>query len=33
MRLKRVSPLAKRLALENLENPFARTEHGLVSAA
>jgi hypothetical protein len=32
MRLKRVSPLAKELALENLENPFAHTERGLVSA-
>jgi hypothetical protein len=32
MRLKRVSPLAKKLALENLENPFAHTERGLVSA-
>ncbi|KAG1856466.1 cytochrome P450 [Suillus subluteus] len=31
MRLKRVSPLAKRLALENLENPFAHTEHGLTA--
>lgn len=31
MRLKRVSPLAKRLALENLEIPFARTEHGLLA--
>ncbi|KAG2032098.1 cytochrome P450 [Suillus americanus] len=31
MRLKRVSPLAKQLALENLENPFAHTERGLAS--
>jgi hypothetical protein len=31
MRLKRVSPLAKELALENLEKPFAYTERGLVS--
>jgi hypothetical protein len=31
MRLKRVSPLAKELSIENLENPFAHTERGLVS--
>ncbi|KAG1737648.1 cytochrome P450 [Suillus lakei] len=33
MRLKRVSPLAKRLSLENLENPFAHTEHGLATGS
>lgn len=29
MRLKRISPLAKELAVENLERPFAHTERGL----
>ncbi|KAG2125389.1 cytochrome P450 [Suillus clintonianus] len=31
MRLKRVSPLAKQLAVENLENPFAHAEHRLAA--
>ncbi|KAG2150492.1 cytochrome P450 [Suillus clintonianus] len=33
MRLKRVSPLAKELSLENLENPFAHTESGLATGS
>lgn len=33
MRLKRVSPLAKELALENLEKPFAYTERGLATGS
>ncbi|KAG1829111.1 cytochrome P450 [Suillus variegatus] len=32
MRLKRISPLAKELAVENLERPFAHTERGLTAA-
>ncbi|OAX36943.1 cytochrome P450 [Rhizopogon vinicolor AM-OR11-026] len=33
MRLKRVSPLAKELAVENLEKPFAHTERGLATGS
>ncbi|KAG2132012.1 cytochrome P450 [Suillus bovinus] len=33
MRLKRISPLAKQLSLENLENPFAYTERGLATGS
>ncbi|OJA12277.1 hypothetical protein AZE42_08151 [Rhizopogon vesiculosus] len=33
MRLKRVSPLARQLAVENLENPFAHTERGLATGS
>ncbi|KAG0706122.1 cytochrome P450 [Suillus ampliporus] len=33
MRLKRVSPLAKELAIENLEKPFAHTERGLAAGS
>lgn len=33
MRLKRISPLAKELAIENLENPFAHTERGLTTGS
>lgn len=33
MRLKRVSPLAKELALENMESPFAYTERGLATGS
>ncbi|KAG1730256.1 cytochrome P450 [Suillus paluster] len=33
MRLKRVSPLAKALAVENLEEPFSHTERGLAAGS
>ncbi|OJA10020.1 hypothetical protein AZE42_10192 [Rhizopogon vesiculosus] len=33
MRLKRVSPLAKELAMECMENPFAYTERGLATGS
>ncbi|KAG0700290.1 cytochrome P450 [Suillus ampliporus] len=33
MRLKRVSPFAKELSIENLEKPFARTENGLAAGS
>ncbi|OAX30544.1 cytochrome P450, partial [Rhizopogon vinicolor AM-OR11-026] len=33
MRLKRVSPLAKELGMESLENPFAYTERGLATGS
>ncbi|KAG1758865.1 Ssl1-like-domain-containing protein [Suillus occidentalis] len=33
MRLKRISPLAKELALGSLENPFAHTERGLATGS
>jgi hypothetical protein len=31
MRLKRIAPLAKKLAVDVLDTPFAYTERGLVS--